>query len=350
VSTLQLVKERRVKLFFFLITIAAFGYLTILTQHLFITFLLALVMFFLIVPLVDFFERKGITRIWAASIPFLFFGFLVTLFFVIFTFDLGAQLKNIQSNFPRYIDSFNAFLQKINALINQYTGESSQIDLVKIVTPYLAKFSQDIFSEIPNYLSQSLTMLLLVPFIGYFMLLEGRKFVRSILSLVPNNFYETSSNLTHQIGEQIGGYIRARLIEGIMIFIIVWLGLVFIGFPYAFVLGFFAGVVNIIPYLGPLIGMIPAVIIYFSEPQLQPLMSWWVPVLVYVAAQIIDSVLIVPFIVAKIVDQHPVAVVLSVIVGSQLFGVLGMIISIPIYSVIKVTHKALYRHFTDSRV
>jgi putative permease len=349
VTNLQLGKERKIKLFFFLITIFAVGYLTILTQHLFITFLLSLVTFFLLAPLVDFFERKGVPRVWAALIPFLVFCLLVTLFLVIFTIDLGAQLKNIQSNFPRYTDSFNAFLQKINTLINQYTGDSNQIDLVKTATPYLARFSQDVFSEIPNYLSQSLTMLLLVPFIGYFMLLEGRKFVRDILSLVPNNFFETSSNLTHQIGEQIGGYIRARLIEGIMIFIIVWVGLVSIGFPYAFVLGFFAGVVNIIPYLGPLIGMVPAIIIYFSEPQLHPIMSWWAPVLVYIAAQIIDSVLIVPFIVAKIVDQHPVAVVLSVIVGSQLFGVLGMIISIPIYSVIKVTYAALYRHFTDSR-
>lgn len=349
-TNIQLTKQRRVKLFFFLITIMGVGYLTLLTQHLFITFLLALVTFFLLAPLVDFFEKKGMSRPWAALMPFLFFFLSISILFVIFTIDLGAQLKNIQSNFPRYTESFNAFLQKINGLINQYTGDSNHVDLVKVATPYLTRFSQDIFSEIPDYLSQSITMLLLVPFVGYFMLLEGRKFVREILSLVPNNFFETSSNLIHQIGEQIGGYIRARLIEGIMIFIIVWIGLVLINFPYAFVLGFFAGVVNIIPYLGPLIGMVPAVIIYFSEPQLQPVMSWWAPILVYLAAQVIDSVLIVPFIVAKIVDQHPVAVVLSVIVGSQLFGVLGMVISIPIYSVIKVTHRALYRHFTDSRV
>jgi predicted PurR-regulated permease PerM len=154
--------------------------------------------------------------------------------------------------------------------------------------------------------------------------------------------------MNYEIGTQMGGFIRARVVQSLLIGLITYLGLKFIAFPYALMLAIFAAVVNVIPYLGPLIGILPAVVINFSNSGADS--QALIPLLmVYAVAQVIDSVLITPFIVAKIVDVHPVTVVLLVIVGAQTMGILGMIICIPIFCALKVSSIALYRHFTDFR-
>lgn len=145
----------------------------------------------------------------------------------------------------------------------------------------------------------------------------------------------------------MGGFIRARLLESIIVSICIWLGLFSLGFPYSLVLAIFAGVMNVIPYLGPVFGALPAVVISFANGGNSSDLLWILAV--YGGAQVLDTVVIVPFVVAKIVNLHPVTVVLAVLIGSQFMGILGMIISIPVFSALKVSSIALYRHFTDFR-
>ena len=104
---------------------------------------------------------------------------------------------------------------------------------------------------------------------------------------------------------------------------------------------------NVIPYLGPLIGIMPAVIISFANGGHESSLFWLL--VIYGGAQILDALLIVPFVVAKIVDMHPVTVILAILVGSQTMGVLGMIICIPVFSALKVTVNAIYKHLVDFR-
>ena len=208
--------------------------------------------------------------------------------------------------------------------------------------------AQATLKNLPAYLSQSLVIFLLSPFLAFFMLLDGRDFVRKILALVPNQFFELALNLNWQVNRQLGGFIRARLLQSILVGLIIWVGLLLIGFPYSLFLAIFAGILNVIPYLGPFLGAVPALVINFSnsgsgENLLLGLLF------IYALAQIVDAVLITPFIVAKIVDLHPVTVILVIIAGAQMMGILGMIISIPIFCTLKVSSQAIYKHLTDFR-
>jgi putative permease len=110
-------------------------------------------------------------------------------------------------------------------------------------------------------------------------------------------------------------------------------------------LGFFALITNLIPYIGPIIGAVPAVVIalinHESGVNLMLLTG------VYFIAQLIDVIFIIPLVVAKIVDLHPVTVVIVIIIGSQVMGILGMMISIPVASVIKLVSNAVYHHIVD---
>jgi putative permease len=179
------------------------------------------------------------------------------------------------------------------------------------------------------------------------MLLDGKDYVRRLLSLVPNNLFELALNLSHQISEQMGGFVRARILESFLVGFMIWLGLLILGFPYALILALFAALMNVIPYLGPFIGAVPALVICLANSHPDSTLLWIIAI--YAIAQILDIVFIIPFVVAKIVDLHPVTVVLAVIVGSQVMGILGMIISIPLFSAFKVSASAIYKHLTDFR-
>ena len=125
-------------------------------------------------------------------------------------------------------------------------------------------------------------------------------------------------------------------------------GLLIIGFPYAALIGTFAGLTNLIPYLGPLIGMVPPLIVAVvngtSTVEILSLAA------VFTVAQIIDNVLIVPMLVARIVDLHAVIVLVAIIFGAQVGGILGMIISIPVASILKLIIVAIYQMLMDQNL
>jgi putative permease len=185
------------------------------------------------------------------------------------------------------------------------------------------------------------------------MLQDGRRVSRSILSMVPNNLFELSLNLYHQLNDQMGGFIRARFIEAAIVGVVVWIGLQFCGFPYAALLGAFAGVTNLIPYIGPIIGAVPAVLIALISPDAMVSQTMSLNLIIitsiYFFAQLVDIVFVIPLVVAKIVNLHPVTVIIVIIVGAQVMGVLGMVISIPVASAIKLIFQTFYNHLVDFR-
>ena len=342
-----IIRERRIKAIFFLGALLLIFLTITKVNNMLVSFLLAFVGYYSLAPLVDLMERRGLSRVWATVTPFLVLFAVIGIAAAILTPIVATQSQSLQENLPKYLESSYSTVQKLEVETGDLLKNIYPYDLRGKIEPQLASWGQDIFRNLPDYISQSFTVLLLTPFFAFFMLLDGRDFVRKILHLVPNNVFELTMNLNYQIGSQIGGFIRARLIETVIVGLVIWVGLLIIGFPYALVLAIFAAIVNIIPYLGPFIGFLPALMIAMGgggdSTTLVAL------IIIFGIAQVIDNVILVPFLVAKIVNLHPVTVVLSVLIGAQLMGVLGMIICIPVVSTLKVTSTALYKHFTDFR-
>lgn len=119
------------------------------------------------------------------------------------------------------------------------------------------------------------------------------------------------------------------------------MGLFLIGFPYPFILGFIAGVTNILPYIGPVIGVIPAIFVGMlsKDPNVTVLSM----LVIYALANLIDMILVFPLLVSKIVNLHPILVVVSIIIGSQLGGIVGMIVIIPFIAFFKLLFKEIYK-------
>ncbi|MBW1643064.1 MAG: AI-2E family transporter [Deltaproteobacteria bacterium] len=119
----------------------------------------------------------------------------------------------------------------------------------------------------------------------------------------------------------------------------------YVGFEYALLLAVFAGLSNLIPYIGPVVGAIPAVLIVLVNSV--PGLEFLIVIAVYIVAQLIDNFFIIPLVVAKIVNLHPVTVAIVIIIGAQIEGILGMIISIPVACILKLTITTNYSHLVE---
>ena len=134
-------------------------------------------------------------------------------------------------------------------------------------------------------------------------------------------------------------FIQGQIIIAIIISIIETLGLILIGMPYAPLLGFIGGVSNIIPYFGPYIGAVPALAVALT---MSPWMALWTAI-VFLVVQQVDNIYLSPRIMEGKLGLHPVTTILAVIVGGKLFGMLGLLFSVPLVAMLKILLKRLYR-------
>ncbi|MBK7889808.1 MAG: AI-2E family transporter [Bdellovibrionales bacterium] len=348
-------RERRWRLFGFLAILISSATLIIAIKGLLVSTILGFVIAYLFSPIVDWLERRGLGRGLATVLPFALGGIVVGIGVSIVLPLIVDQATNLVERLPHYQQELTSLVSTIEHKYRAY-WKVGQINPSKELAEWIAMKTADVSAALPDAVSHSFTVLMLAPFFAFFMLQDGNAISRSLLSFVPNPLFEIALNLRHQINDQLGGFIRARFLEAAIVGFVVWIGLFALNFPYTTILSIFAAATNLIPYLGPIIGAIPAILITLvspefaiSEPGTNAATMLILVTSVYLVAQLIDVVFIIPLVVAKIVDLHPVTVVVMIIVGAEVGGILGMVISIPVASAIKLTFNALYSHLTHFR-
>ena len=316
-------------------------------ENMLMSFVLALVINYLLSPIVSSLERAGVHRLFSTVLVFTLGGVIVGVGITAVAPFLSQQFSNLQEQFPTYIEGVSRLITKIELRIQDITGVTYKTDFGIEAESVLFGWTKTLFTDLPSILSKLGTTLILSPFFAFFLIKDGRLFAKSFLSIVPNHIFELTLNMYYQINDQVGQFVRARLLEAIIVAFVVWFGLWLIGFPFAGLLSLFAGITNLIPYIGPIIGAIPAIIIALINGDT----AFTIIMLcaVYGTAQLIDIFFIIPLVVAKLVNLHPITVVVAMIVGAQLLGILGMIISIPVASALKVTITSVYLHLVEFR-
>lgn len=328
------------KLGFFLFVI--FGSIGVfsLTPSLFPSALISVLLYFIFTPIVDAVERKGIARTTGILGIFILCGTAI-----------GLVMTTVVPRISHEVDSF----QQGSARYAHHVSERLRDEEKKILGRYPmfknANFSEKIISwtgqsidrfirTAPDFATQLFICLLLVPFFTFVLLKDAHEIRRSLLKLVPNRYFETVYGLTARILEEMGGYVAARVIEAVLVMALVTIGCLALKIPYAILFGAFAGATNAIPYLGPLMGALPGLILAVLEPAVPNQLLWMTGI--YLVANLIDMIVIFPLVVAKIVDLHPIVVVIAVMIGSQIFGVVGMIVAVPITSIFKILIQEVY--------
>ncbi len=193
-----------------------------------------------------------------------------------------------------------------------------------------------------------LTFVVIVPFVAFFFLKEGRRLTRCLMTLVPNAYFELCLNLMYQANRQIGNYIRGQLLAVLVVSVLAISGLSILGVYYALPLGLLAGLANVIPFLGPLIGIVCSSIVALATGGGLAMVAK--VIVMFLVIQLIDNVLIQPTMVAKSVELHPLVVLFVVMVGSQLMGIVGMLIAVPLTGIAKVSGQTIYEGVKQYRL
>lgn len=315
-------------------------------QGLFITLLLAFVISFILLPPVNFLNRYGFPR--SLAVPLVFFSFLGILGgLLIWSMPfLSNQFNKLQDEFPVYIEQLSVLISSWQNHLKSNFFFLKDFNLSERFTQILSSIGTAFLQDLPSTLAQSFTILLLAPFFAYFMMKSRLGLTRNLYPLVPNHVFEMFLSLHYKINKQIGVFIRGRILEAAIVGLIVGTGLVILNFPFAILLGMFASLTNLVPYIGPIIGSIPVLLVAlvndFETSQILLVMG------LFFFTQFIDSMVLVPILLARIVNLHPLTVIVIIIAGAQFMGIIGMIISIPLVNALKVSIMAVYQHITEN--
>lgn len=312
-----------------ILTIIILPYLKSIIMMLIVSLLLS----YILEPFVNTIEGKGFSRIIAILIVFL----VVALIFAFaFKFIIPAVINEaksiseaIKTQEPqKYIKKIEIyFMKRYPAIdISQITGRFNQI---------LSKVLQGSVSFIFNIFSL-LTSLVIVPFITFFLIKDERKIKKGLISLVPNRYFEMSLILIYKIEQQLSRYIRGQLLDAMIVGLLSILGLYILKIKYFVFIGLIAGLANLIPYVGPIAGAVPAIIVSLINNPGNLLMIVWIS-LMFLIVQMIDNSLVSPMVVSKSVNLHPLVVIIAIIIGGNLMGAIGMLFAVPFTAILKVT-------------
>ena len=196
------------------------------------------------------------------------------------------------------------------------------------------------FTAVAFNAAQMLVVLVTVFFGVTFTLMNPRPIFGAMFSLVPERHHDQALAIMQRIGKFVPGWAGATLLGmltiGLLVFLLMW---PIFGFMDALVLGLIAGVLEAIPFLGPLLSAVPALLLAVGKGGMTPL---WV-VLAYLAIQALENNVILPFIMARGMKLHPVAVIFSMLLCVAAFGVLGVLVAAPLVAIVDIVHDELYR-------
>ena len=308
--------------------------------------ILAGICFYLFNPLVDFLERKGVKRI--ISILVLYIVIIGALAIII-----SSVIPPLKNQVDRLIDNIPELTHDVQHAVtnlsnNRYVEQglqSANTDLDKIskdASKHLSKYVSGFSSGIVNFVGTITEIILSVavlPFILFYLLKDGKNLPNYIVKLLPNRSRSEAKFILADMNHALSAYIRGQIFVAICIGILLFIGYLIIGLDYALLLAIIAMVTNVVPYLGPIIAIIPAIIIAFIT---SPFMLVKLAI-VWAVVQLLEGKVISPQIMGRSLDIHPITVIFVILTAGNLFGIIGIILAVPGYAVLKVIITHIYQ-------
>lgn len=311
--------------------------------------ILALVLYYLINPLINVLETKlHVNRI--VSITFVFIIILALLIWGVMSLIpfVQGQVDSLVKNWPQYWDSLNKSLQNLFSdpklhLVKErlaQTNASLTKNFEKSMSQILPRTVNNLGSAV-SVLTNVVVILLTAPFILFFMLKDDKKFKDSVVRFVPNRLKKSISDMLSEISQALSSYITGQLTVAFWVAVMFFVGYLIIGQRYALILGIVAGILNLIPYVGSGLALIPSLVI---AAFIAPSMVLKV-LIVFAVEQTIETRAISPIIVGNKMQMHPVTTILVLLVSAGLYGLVGMIAGIPIFAILKIICTRIFNWF-----
>lgn len=316
-----------------------FSPLMIIGQTIFLPLLLGGVLFYLTRPMLNFFDRKGWKRWTSLSAIFVMLAFVFWAFSAIIgpaiteqvdalVEDAPALTKDVENMVKYVLDQKNRLPESIEQSINDQSDKVG--DVAKGFSNWVVLFVQSF--------AQGLFALILVPFFLFYLLKDHEKFAPFVANFFSGERKTWIRKTMHDMDLTMKAYIQGQLVVSVAVGVMLLIGYLVIGLDYAILLAFFGLVTNVIPFLGPFIAVVPALIIgYVQDPHL----AIYVAIIMLIAQQI-ESNLISPNVMGRALDIHPLTVITIILAAGNIAGLWGIILAIPTYALIKTILRNAY--------
>ena len=295
--------------------------------------IVAYVFYYMLNPLVNFFSKK-ISR-FSASLLAILVGIITVLIVIIGVVPIIVeQTQNLITALPRYIEIVKGYLEEYsdNAYV-QVVVEYVNTNLnVSKISERLISIATSIAQGVVSSISSTASVLVTMPFVLFFLLKDASQFNKFVISLLPKKFEKSVAETIDEIDDKVGSYIQGQMLVSLCIGVMLFIGYNVIGLHYAFSLATIAAFLSIVPYLGPAIAITPAMLVAAST-------SWVMVVkmlVVWGIVQFLEGNIISPNIMGRSMNMHPLTVIFVILIGVNISGVVGAILGIPVYSILKV--------------
>ncbi|MBO9609712.1 MAG: AI-2E family transporter [Paenibacillaceae bacterium] len=308
-------------------------------------FLLAMMLSYVLHPIASALQRRKMPRSVAVLLIYAVFltGTAVVVVNVIPMFN--AQLNELNEHMPQLTMKAESLMSTLND--NDYMPASVRSG----INHSLAKLESSISAAVSGYLSRignlinMLFVAFIIPFLAFYMLKDYQIFQRLALALIPKRHREGTVELVADMDTALGNYIRGQFLVCAIVGVLAYVGYWAIGMPYPLLLAGVVAVFNVIPYVGPFFGAAPAVVMAAS-------VSWKMVLyvmLINTAIQVLEGNIISPQVVGRTLHMHPLTIIFALLVGGELAGIVGMILAVPVFAVMKVLVQHMQVHWSRRR-
>ena len=293
--------------------------------------------YYLIKPMVDFIERKGLSRPLSVLLVFVAIILVVVLAIAFIIPGIQNQFNQLIEEFPKIWDSVISQIEDLlyNEGFTEIYQQFQATDIMNRVTDQMSNIFTATIGSIGNVagiITRVLLTIATIPFVLYYLLVDGERFKKSILEVVPTRARPVMIRFIQESSNQVGSYVRGELLVAISVAIMFYIGYLIIGLDYALILSILAGVLNLIPYLGSIMASVPALIIgaFISPVQLVKV------IIVIVIEQTLEGRVISPQILGNKLEIHPLVILFILLVAGSLFGFMGLILAVPGFGILRV--------------
>ncbi|GGH72903.1 AI-2E family transporter [Paenibacillus silvae] len=324
--------------------------LAVLIKTIVLPIILSGILYYLLNPLVDVMEKWKIKRGWGVLILYLIILGILTVIILAVIPVLRNQITGLIENFPAYSETVTKQFEELTGseLFNQIQGaiNLNWQDYWGSLSQKATEILDTTWTKLGGFLgafTETVLSIVTVPFILFYLLKDGKKLPSKILSFLPIKSRTGAMHVLHDINHQISSFIRGQIIVSFCIGGLLYIGYMIIGLDYALILAIIASFTSVVPYLGPAIAITPALIVAIvtSPVMLLKMIAVWTIV------QLIEGKLISPQIMGKTLRIHPITIIFVILTSGNLFGVVGVLLAVPGYAVLKVVVSHIFNLFKD---
>ncbi|MFS9114998.1 AI-2E family transporter [Streptococcus infantis] len=307
-------------------------------------------LFYLLNPLVDLMEKYKINRVLAISIIFVIIAVLLIIGLAVAIPNLQRQVVIFAQNVPSYLEDAD---RVIDDLVTKRLPDDFRPQLEQVLAQFSTQataWASNISSKAVNWVSalisgtsQVIVALIIMPFMLFYLLRDGKGLRDYITQFLPNKLREPVGKVLSDVNQQLANYVRGQITVAVIVAIMFIIFFKIIGLRYAVTLGITAGILNLVPYLGSFLAMLPALVLGLIAG---PVMLLKV-IIVFIVEQTIEGRFVSPLILGSQLNIHPITILFVLLTSGSMFGIWGVLLGIPIYASAKVVISAIFDWYKE---